>query len=428
MRILMLSQFYPPIIGGGAKHVQSLSTELVSRGHDVVVVTLWHEGLEEFERVQGVRIYRIHSSLQQLPWLFKDNGRQYAPPFPDPGIMLALRRIIAREQPEIVHAHNWLVYSFLPLKTWSGARLVVTLHNYSLVCAKTLFLHHGTACDGPGFMKCFSCAAQFYGPIKGMPTVLANRAMSRLSRQTVDMFLPVSQAVAVGSGLVGSPLPFQVIPNFLPDDLPDGQEDVQSYLTQLPAEGYLLFVGALGRLKGVDILLHAYADLTNAPPLVLIGFDTPEWSALADRCPANVLVLKNWPSYAVMQAWRRSMLALAPSVWAEPCATTVMEAMLMERPVIASRIGGMIDLVDDGKTGLLVRPGDAVALGEAIEQLLQNPDLRYHMGEAARLKVLEFQAARVVPRIEQVYKKLLLKEQIAQEAGLHGDTVGANHA
>lgn len=428
MRILMLSQFYPPIIGGGAKHVQSLSAELVSHGHEVVVVTLWHQDLAEFELDQGVRVYRIRSSLQQIPWLFRDNGRQYAPPFPDPGVMLALRRIIVHERPEIVHAHNWLVYSFLPLKVWSGAKLVVTLHNYSLVCAKMLFLHQGTPCEGPAFTKCLGCASQFYGLAKGVPVVLANQTMGLMMHGVVDMFLAVSQAVADGNRLVGSRLPFQVMPNFLSSDDSGPQDDAGPYLAQLPDDGYLLFVGALGRLKGVDVLLRAYADLTNAPPLVLIGYETPEWSVLAENCPPNVFVLKDWPSYAVMEAWRRSIVALAPSVWAEPCATVVMEAMLAGRPVIASRIGGMIDMVDEGETGLLVQPGDYIALRQAIEHLLANANLRSTMGQAALRKVLAFQAATVVPRIEQVYRELLQKEELPERNGLYGDSVKAGKA
>lgn len=428
MRILMLSQFYPPIIGGGAKHVKSLSTELVSRGHEVAVVTLWHQGLAEFELDQGVRVYRIRSSLQRVPRLFKDNGRQYAPPFPDPGVMFALRRIIAHEHPEIVHAHNWLVYSFLPLKAWSGARLIVTLHNYSLVCAKMLFLHHGTACEGSAFTKCLGCASQFYGLAKGAPTVLANQVMGLMMHGIVDMFLAVSEAVAVGNRLVGSGLPFQVMPNFLSSDDSDPQADASPYLAQLPDSGYLLFVGALGRLKGVDVLLRAYADLNNAPPLVLIGYETPEWSVLAGNCPPNVVVLKDWPGYAVMEAWRRSILALAPSVWAEPCATVVMEAMLAGRPVIASRIGGMTDMVVEGETGLLVQPGDSIALRQAIEHLLADANLRSDMGQAALHKVLAFQAATVVPRIEQIYRELLQKGELLERNGLCADSIKASKA
>jgi glycosyltransferase involved in cell wall biosynthesis len=426
MRILTLSQFYPPIIGGGAIHARSLSVELVSRGHDVAFVTLWHQGQAEFELDQGVRVYRVHSSMRRMPWLFSDNGRQYSPPFPDPEVMLALRRIIVREQPEIVHAHNWLVYSFLPLKAWSGARLIVTLHGYDLVCVKATLLYHGSNCDGPGFTKCLGCAAQDYGLAKGTATVLSHWVMDLFRRGAVDMFLTVSQPAAVGNGLVGGRLPFQVIPNFMPGDVGVPEGDIEPYLAQLPAEDYLLFVGALSRQKGVDVLLHAYAGLTNAPPLVLIGYSTPEWSILGVDCPANVFVLKDWPRYAIMEAWRRSIIALLPSVGPETFGMVVMEAMSTGRPVIASRIGGIIDLVADGETGFLVQPGDSLALQQAIEQLLADPDLRHRMGQAALCKVVEFQASTVVPRIEQVYEELLQKVKLSQRTGLRDDSVGAS--
>ncbi len=416
MRILMLSQFYPPIIGGGAIHVRSLSVELAARGHDVAVVTLWHQDQAEFELDEGVRVYRIRSSMRRVPWLFNDHGKQYAPPFPDPEVVLALRRIIAHERPGVVHAHNWLVYSFLPLKAWSGARLVVTLHNYDLVCVKTTLLYHGMPCKGPAFKKCLDCASQFYGPTKGVPTVLANWGMALIRRGLVDMFLPVSEAVAVGNGLVGSRLPYQVIHNFIPDDFGKPQDDVASYLAQLPDEDYLLFVGALNRQKGVDVLLRAYANLTNVPPLVLIGYQTPEWPLLSVDCPANVFVFKNWPRHAVMGAWRRSIIALLPSVSPESCPTAVMEAMSTGCPVIASQIGGLADLVADGETGLLVEPGDPSALQQTIELLLSNPDRRRRMGQAALRKVVEFQASTVVPRIEHIYEVLQPKAKPTQKA------------
>lgn len=417
----MLSQFYPPIIGGGAIHVRSLSIELASRGHNVTVVTLWHQDQAEFEIDRGVQVYRIRSFMRRIPWLFSDNGRQYAPPFPDPEVVLALRRIIAREQPEIVHAHNWLVYSFLPLKPWSGTRLVVTLHNYDLVCVKTTLLYQNTLCKGPAFKKCLGCATQFYGPAKGVPTVLANQVMTSVRRNLVDMFLPVSQAVAVGNGLVGSRLPFRVVHNFIPDDVNEPEDDSESYLAQLPREDYLLFVGALNRQKGVDVLLRAYARLTDSPPLVLIGYETPEWLMLSADCPPNVFVFKNWPRYAVMAAWHRSIVALLPSVGPESCPTAVMEAMSTGCPIIASRIGGLADLVAEGETGLLVEPGDPSALQQAINWLLANPSLRRRMGQAALSKVVEFQASTVVPRIEQTYEELLQKANPIKKRRLPDD-------
>jgi glycosyltransferase involved in cell wall biosynthesis len=199
-------------------------------------------------------------------------------------------------------------------------------------------------------------------------------------------------------------LPYQVVPNFVPDDLGLHQENTEAYLAQLPPEEFLLFVGDLGHEKGIFVLLRAYAELSNAPPLVLIGRaygDTPT------VFPPHVFMYKSWPHAAVLQAWRRSMVALVPSVWPEPFGLVVIEAMMSGRPVIASKIGGVTDIVVDGKTGLLVPPDDSTALRQAIERLLAYPALRTRMGQAARQKVMEFQASAVLPRLEQIYADLL---------------------
>ena len=136
MRILMLAQFYPPTIGGEERHVGDLSIELAARGYSVSVATLWHKGLADFEIDQGVRIHRIRGTMQRMSVLFSYDDRQFAPPFPDPEALWALRRIILQERPDIIHAHNWIVHSFTPLKVWSKAKLVMTLHDYSLVCVQ----------------------------------------------------------------------------------------------------------------------------------------------------------------------------------------------------------------------------------------------------------------------------------------------------
>ena len=80
--------------------------------------------------------------------------------------------------------------------------------------------------------------------------------------------------------------------------------------------------------------------------------------------------------------------------------------MVMGSPVVASRIGGMVDMVDDGETGFLFPPGDADALAAALRRLLIEPGLRQQMGEASKQKVVAFQAKTVVPRIEAVYRQV----------------------
>ena len=418
MRILMLSQFYPPIIGGEERHVRNLATLLAARGHQVAVATIWHKGLPEFENDQGVRVYRIHGTVQRIAGLFSDMGHMHAPPFPDAELTWMLKGVIAREKPEIVHAHNWLVYSFLPLKAWSGARLVLTVHDHSLLCPNKKLIYHDQPCSGPGLGKCLSCAAAHYGPAKGAVVVFANRAMGLVERSAVDAFVPVSRAVAQDNRLLNGRLPVEVIPNFVPNDVGELAGEPHPNLAQLPPGDFMLFVGAFGRYKGLDVLVRAYSELRDAPPLVIVGYQTTEYPMQTVELPANVIVLQDWPHEAVMQAWQRSLLGVVPSVWSDPCPTVAMEAMAVGRPLIASRMGGLSDLVVDGETGLLVPPNDHVALRQAMERLLADPALRARMGEASQRKVVEFQASTVVQRIERVYRRLLGRDVSSAAPGL----------
>lgn len=413
MRILMLAQFYPPLIGGEERHVRNLSIELAARGHEVAVATLWQKGLEEFEYDQGVRVYRIQGSMQRLSSLFKSD-RRHAPPFSDPETMVALQRIIRKERPEIVHAHNWLVHSFTPIKQWSKAKLVVTIHDCSLVCAMQQFVYHGSECSGPALKKCLECSIETYGTAKGVPIALALRAWGGLARQTVDMFLPVSRAVAEANQLDRHKVRYRITPNFIPDDASIHFDDANPLLEQLPAGDFLLFVGNIGRDKGIGVLLQAYSEMHSEVPLVLIG--QPE-TGFALTLPPNVLHLQSWPHAAVMSAWKRCSVALMPSICLDACPTVTMEAMAAGRAVVASQIGGLPDIVAANETGLLVPPGNANALGEAMQRLLTDIDLRAQMGNAARLRVAEFQASTVVPRIEQVYQDVLQPAQPVLAAG-----------
>jgi glycosyltransferase involved in cell wall biosynthesis len=402
----MLTQFYQPIIGGEEQIVKDLSVELAQRGHEVAVATLWHEGFDDYEIDQNVRIFRIHSTTQRATWLYKDTQRRHAPPWPDPEATWGLRRVLAQVKPEIVHAHNWLMYSFVPLNLHSQTRFVLSLHDYSLSCSKRRLVHQGSPCSGPGIIKCLACAGEHYGLAKGIPTALGHRLMSGIGRFSVDMFLPVSSAVASGNGLVGSSLPFQVIPNFVPDVLDMDRVETDAYTGRLPDEDFILFVGDLSRDKGIHILLNAYTNLENAPPLVLIGRrceDTPA------KFPPNVVFLNSWPHAAVMAAWQRCSIAVAPSVWPEPFGIVVLEAMAAGRPVIASRIGGLIDVVVDAETGLLVPPGNPTALQKALECLLANRYLREQLGQAGQQRVEQFRASVVIPRIEEIYRTVMTK-------------------
>jgi glycosyltransferase involved in cell wall biosynthesis len=404
MRILMLAQFYPPAVGGEERFTCDLSVALAARGHDVSVATLWHEGYPEFEIDRGVRIYRLRGTMQQLSILFSESDHRYAPPFPDPGLMRELRRVILAEKPDIVHAHNWLLHSFTPLKTWSKARFVVSLHDYSLICAQKRLMRHNKPCTGPQLAQCLECSVDYYGIAKGPVTTLANFYWGGRERQAVDMFLPVSQVVVEKTQLDKYRVPYRIMPNFVPDTVETLSDETDPFLAQLPKGDFLLFVGDVSQDKGAEVLLQAYSAMDTQIPLVLIG---RKFLDLKEQLPPNVFPLGVWPHNAVMGAWSRSSLGLVPSIVAETFGIVALEAMYAGKAVIATRNGGLTDVVVDGETGLLVPPGDPQALREAIQSLLNDRARLDHMGRMAKQRVAAFQAKVVVPRFEQVYQELL---------------------
>jgi glycosyltransferase involved in cell wall biosynthesis len=321
MRILLISQFYPPVIGGEERMVQNFSRMLVRRGHHVAVATLRVGALPEYEETEGIRVYRFQSSTQQLSWLYTDPMRPQMPPFPDPSAMLSLRRVILNERPQIVHAFTWLVHSYLPLSAWTDAKLVLSLQDYSLACSRKTLAYQGELdgpCSGPSFRKCLGCCWQHYGLPVGTAAVSANWLMGKLTRNSVDYVLAASDAVALGNILDESNTPHEVLHNFVDDPVSVPSTGYHELLTQLPSKPFVMFAGVLSAHKGVDTLLEAYLELANAPPLVMIG-PLPEGSPVSQtKLPPHVHVFHNWPHGAVMEAWRRCLIGIVPSRWSEP--------------------------------------------------------------------------------------------------------------
>jgi glycosyltransferase involved in cell wall biosynthesis len=400
MRIVMLAQFYPPLIGGEERHVRNLSQTLAARGHRVTVATIHQHGLDAFELDGEVRVHRFRGTIQRLGIVFNDPARRYAPPFPDPELTIRIGRLVAEERADVVHAHNWLLHSYLPLKPTHGAGLVITLHDLSLVCSQKNGMRAGIPCSGPAVGKCLRCACDHYGALKGGFITASNWISGAFERKVVDKFLAVSRAIASGNRLAESGLPFEVIPNFVADDAGTAPCDNDDRVSMLPRDGFILYVGDLRRLKGVHTLIEAFGMLRNAPPLILIGRrcqDTP------DALPPNVRVFESWPHNAVMQAWRMCLFGVAPSILPEACASVLIEAMASGKPTVATAVGGTPDLIDHGCNGLLVPPGDAQALCAAMSTLIGDRDLRDRMSACARSRAKGLSASAVVPRIERVY-------------------------
>lgn len=406
MRILMLAQFFPPDIGGEERHVQNLGAALVARGHDVAVATHAVPGLPLHEVLpSGVRVHRIPTAAMRLPGVYA-SARQHHPPMPDPEAARALRRVLAAERPDVVHAHNWIVNSVLPVLGRGAERypLVLTLHDYSQVCATKRLMRDGKVCAGPS-ARCLPCASAHYGPLTGPAIAAATAAMRPWKARAADHVVSVSHSVAQRNG-VDAWANSSVVPNFVPDELLTRVSDPAA--PRLPAEAgdligrdYLFFAGDLSPDKGLAPLLAAYESLgPDRPALLMVGRPGP---GTPTDLPKGARICREWAHEDVLEAFAGCRAAVLPSVWPDPCPTTVLEAMASGRPVVTTAIGGMLDMVVPDESGLLVAPDDADALGAAIRRVLADPDLATRLGRAGRERVTHFTASAVAARLEDIY-------------------------
>ena len=144
-------------------------------------------------------------------------------------------------------------------------------------------------------------------------------------------------------------------------------------------------------------------EARQAPPLVVVGRDVPDWTP---DFPPEVVVLRNLSHTAVMAAWRRATVGFIPSLCPDSCPTVAIEAMACGVPIVASRVGGLPELVVHGTTGVLVQPGSVAALRAAMDNIVRGDVDLARLAKAARHRAPEFMASRVIGRMEQLYAQV----------------------
>jgi hypothetical protein len=230
-----------------------------------------------------------------------------------------------------------------------------------------------------------------YGPLLLADAVVANSATTR--RVLLGSHRRLARRVAV-------------VPNGLPDHGPVPAD---------PAPGRVVMVTRLSPRKGVDVALEAVAELRSAGrnvSLEICGSAYPGYEWFADQLRAraaepDLAGAVHFAGYVspVAGALARAEVVIAPSL-GESFGNAAVEAMLAGRPLVASDVQGLAEIVDNDRTGLLVPPGDSAALAGAIARLLDDPQLAGLLARAGRADALDrFSAARY-------------RRQMAEQAGL----------
>jgi glycosyltransferase involved in cell wall biosynthesis len=337
-----------------------------------------------------------------------------------------LKALLAREKPDIAHFHN-IFYLITPSAYYAcreaGVPVIQTLHNFRFFCINGLLMRDGKVCEeciGKSPWRGVKYGCYRNSRIYSLPIAFADATHRSLKtwEKKIDAFIALTdfgRKKYVECGLPEEKI--FVKPNFLPD-LP-----VSLHKAVIPPDiPYAIFLGRMSAEKGLSVLINAFHHLSVLTPnplpnthnlfhLKIVG-DGPLRENLQETVNAGKITeieftgRKTFPD--AMELLCNSKFMIMPAIWYETFSLIGMEAFACGKPVIASRLGAMAELVEEGKTGLLFEPGNADDLASKIKWMLENEDACIEMGKNAR-KVFEekYTAEKNYEILMKIYEKVI---------------------
>jgi glycogen(starch) synthase len=415
LRVLVVTDSFPPACGGSGWSTWELVRGLLDRGHEVNVVRALVAGRSGISETSynGVRVTNVEQRAPAVPfvrntikneWLWRRLTNHLVTTHLTPRV-------------DIIHAqHVMTTVPSIRAGRRTGTPVVATVRDYWPVCYWSDLIYDPTqprlcpACSMGMMVQCVKpragSAVAAAWPL--IPYMRANLATKRRTLARADALIAVSSTIAHDL-LTRAPalVPTQVhtIPN--PVDMV-ALEQSRLHSTP-PIDGpYILYAGKLATNKGVQFLLPAMARARITWPLVVVGDGPLRASLEAQARQLRVhLRVEGWLERNRVWAWMQHATMLAfPSYGPESLSRVLIEAAALGTPIAAMNTGGTRDIIRDRVTGLL--SDDADGFARDLRTLADDEDLRRSIGRAARADVHErFAATAVVARIEALYHQIL---------------------
>jgi glycosyltransferase involved in cell wall biosynthesis len=287
---------------------------------------------------------------------------------------------IIRFQPDIVHVHN-----FFPLLTpavydacnEAGVPVVQTLHNYRTICPGALLMRNGKICEkcitgSPYQAVLHRCYRNSFPGSWAVARMVAFHRKKKTWQNKVDRFIALTEFARHKFIEAGFPANKIVVkPNFY---------DCKGGGSESASEKGALFVGRLSREKGVATLLEAWKSLNIS--LRIAGEGPLDMSSgHKNKC---ITFLGHLSGNQVSLEMSKAAFLVMPSEWYEGFPMVLVEAFALGLPVVASRLGGMAEIVEDGVTGLHFEPGNPRDLVEKVKWMHDHPEQCRQMGQNTR--------------------------------------------
>lgn len=391
MKILLVHNFYQQ--PGGEDAVFAAEVGLLrGRGHQVIEFT------EDNKRIDGMRRWTVAT---QAIWSTVAKAR--------------LLKLLQEIRPDVVHFHNaFLLIS--PAAYYAcrevGVPVVQTLHNYRLICPGALLMRDGRVCE-----ECIRRAVPWPGVVHAcwrgsrsqtavVAAILTVHRRLKTWQEHVDVYITLTEFARQKFIEGGLPVEKIVVkPNFVHPT--PGMREGDGH--------YALFAGRISAEKGVQTLLRVWQHLKGIP-LKIVG-DGPLMGEVRAFVQTQKLgcveVLGRHARDEVLALMQTARCLVFPSKWYEGFPLTIAEAFACGVPVIASRLGAMAEIVEDGRTGLHFNPVDANDLAAKVEWAWAHPQQMTEMGHEARREYEQkYTAERNYEMLMEIYRRAMGKTTV----------------
>lgn len=360
MRIAICSSLYPTpqhpsIVGGAEVFVRQFAENLVERGDEVVVIRASLKGARLTETVNGVTVEFVpvrnlfapfqakRHPIAHLAWHLIDDTLKADP---------SIRQILAAFKPDLLHTNT---LNGLSTDVWRTAKdldvpILHTLHDYYLICPRCSRFRDGASCGD----TCGSC-----------------RLLTSNRRGRVDLVDAVASVSRRTLALHQQHGLFANTPQYVVANVPN---DNIEFTPQITVDGPLI-LGYLGRFsieKGVRLLAEAVGRLPKGDVRFLLAGNVSEDEKVVLRSMAPEADLEFLGFVKPSEFYAKVHLVAIPSIWDEPGALALVDALAAGRPVIGTDFGGIPEIINDGITGWIARP-DADGLADVLRELVTNP-------------------------------------------------------
>ncbi len=365
MRLLILSPYFPPHVGGLEGYVRDLNAELIRldlvEAITVLTPRMPPDGLPFEQLAPDYRVVR-YPAFDLIPNF----------PCPAPwqrGFAHALRVALNRRKHDVVVCHTRFFLSSLAALAYSRAARLPLIH----VEHGSDYVHLGS--------RAYSTAARLYDLTLGRLVLRHAQAVVAISRAAAGFVRELAgrEATVIYRGV-----------DHARYDMVRPCPELVAWSAGRPIA---TFVGRLIDGKGVADLIEAFAGLEHEEALLCVVGDGPRRAELEALCAARGLQARCMftgyqPEERALELIRASAVIVNPS-YTEGLPTSILEAALLGRSIVASNVGGTPEVVSDGRSALLVPAADVAALRGALDALLADPALRARLGEAARAEAVE---------------------------------------